>query len=151
MLTVCRTGEAKLTKGYQLPSRYVIHTVGPRFNAKYKTAAENALFSCYRSVLMLMWWVLLTSYIIQHSAPSLQSLLFLVELLIRDISCWYIVFVLCIILHEKIINNSYTWQRCHGKTWSLDASCQSTAHFYMTSVWIWISLDCFSYLIDCKV
>ena len=33
--------------------RYVIHTVGPRYNEKYKTAAESALFSCYRSVLQL--------------------------------------------------------------------------------------------------
>lgn len=25
----CRTGEAKITKGYRLPARFVIHTVGP--------------------------------------------------------------------------------------------------------------------------
>jgi hypothetical protein len=31
----------------------VIHTVGPRFNLKYKTAAENALHNCYRSCLQL--------------------------------------------------------------------------------------------------
>ncbi|XP_072036889.1 protein GDAP2 homolog isoform X2 [Amphiura filiformis] len=49
----CRTGEAKLTKGYQLPARFVIHTVGPRYNIKYKTAAESALYNCYRNVLML--------------------------------------------------------------------------------------------------
>jgi len=39
----CRTGEAKLTRGHQLPSSYVIHTVGPRYATRYKTAAENAL------------------------------------------------------------------------------------------------------------
>eukprot|EP00794_Sanderia_malayensis_P002643 gene2643-3060_t len=50
-LTSCRTGEAKVTKGYELPARYVAHTVGPRYNVKYKTAAESALFMCYRSVL----------------------------------------------------------------------------------------------------
>eukprot|EP00118_Oscarella_pearsei_P002362 m.10349 g.10349 ORF g.10349 m.10349 type:complete len:514 (+) comp22200_c0_seq2:49-1590(+) len=50
----CRTGEAKISKAYRLPSRYIIHTVGPRYNEKYKTAAESALFSCYRSVLQLL-------------------------------------------------------------------------------------------------
>ena len=44
----CRTGEAKITPGYNLNARYIIHTVGPRYNARYKTAAENALHSCYR-------------------------------------------------------------------------------------------------------
>lgn len=48
-----KTGEARLTKGHQLLARHVIHTVGPRFNVKYSTAAEGALFSCYRSVLQL--------------------------------------------------------------------------------------------------
>ena len=52
-LQSCRTGEAKLTKGYNLAARYVIHTVGPRYNTKYKTAAESALFMCYRNVLQL--------------------------------------------------------------------------------------------------
>ncbi|KAF8790235.1 Protein GDAP2 like protein [Argiope bruennichi] len=50
----CRTGEAKMTKGYNLPARYVIHTVGPKFNIKYQTAAESALFSCYFKVLQLV-------------------------------------------------------------------------------------------------
>jgi hypothetical protein len=35
-------------------SRYIIHTVGPRYNEKYKTAAENALHSCYKSSLTLL-------------------------------------------------------------------------------------------------
>ncbi|KFM82409.1 Protein GDAP2-like protein, partial [Stegodyphus mimosarum] len=53
-LKSCKTGEAKLTKGYNLPARYVIHTVGPKFNVKYQTAAESALFSCYFKVLQLV-------------------------------------------------------------------------------------------------
>jgi len=28
----CRTGDAKITKGYRLPARHVIHTVGPVWN-----------------------------------------------------------------------------------------------------------------------
>ena len=32
----------------------MIHTVGPRFNVKYQTAADNALHGCYRNVLRLM-------------------------------------------------------------------------------------------------
>ncbi|DBA04137.1 TPA: hypothetical protein N0F65_004245 [Lagenidium giganteum] len=48
---VCRTGEAVITRGCQLPARKIIHTVGPRYNIKYHNAAENALHMCYRSVL----------------------------------------------------------------------------------------------------
>ncbi|ESO93247.1 hypothetical protein LOTGIDRAFT_232697 [Lottia gigantea] len=52
-IKVIKTGEAKLTKGYGLPSRFIIHTVGPRFNIKYLTAAESALYSCYRNSLQI--------------------------------------------------------------------------------------------------
>jgi len=54
MLPGCRTGEAKLTKGHRLAARSVIHTVGPRYNAKYRTAAENALYNCYRNILLVL-------------------------------------------------------------------------------------------------
>lgn len=47
----CRTGEAKVTGAFALPSRLVVHTVGPRFNIKYRGAAEHALTSCYENVL----------------------------------------------------------------------------------------------------
>ncbi|BBN19494.1 ganglioside-induced differentiation-associated protein 2 [Marchantia polymorpha subsp. ruderalis] len=50
----CRTGLAKVTSGYDLPARRVIHTVGPRYAPKYQTAAENALSHCYRSCLELL-------------------------------------------------------------------------------------------------
>ncbi|CAH3022801.1 unnamed protein product, partial [Porites evermanni] len=43
--------ERLFIKGYSLPARYVIHTVGPRYNIKCKTAAESALFSSYTSVM----------------------------------------------------------------------------------------------------
>ena len=37
-----------------LPCKRLIHTVGPRYNDKYKTAAENALHNCYRNALRVM-------------------------------------------------------------------------------------------------
>lgn len=47
----CLTGEAKITKGYRLPAKYVIHTVGPI----YSGAPEDAtlLADCYRNSLNL--------------------------------------------------------------------------------------------------
>ncbi|XP_048835064.1 ganglioside-induced differentiation-associated protein 2 isoform X2 [Brienomyrus brachyistius] len=49
----CRTGEAKMTKGFNLAARFIIHTVGPKYKAKYRTAAESSLYGCYRNVLQL--------------------------------------------------------------------------------------------------
>ena len=48
----CRTGEAKITAGYALPARHVIHTVGPIWAGG--TAGEPELLaSCYRRCLAL--------------------------------------------------------------------------------------------------
>jgi len=48
----CATGEAKLTRGYELPARYVIHTVGPVWSGG--TSGEPALLGdCYRNSLDL--------------------------------------------------------------------------------------------------
>uniref|UniRef100_A0A6I8PES2 Ganglioside induced differentiation associated protein 2 n=1 Tax=Ornithorhynchus anatinus TaxID=9258 RepID=A0A6I8PES2_ORNAN len=49
----CRTGEAKLTKGFNLAARFIIHTVGPKYKSRYRTAAESSLYSCYWNVLQL--------------------------------------------------------------------------------------------------
>ncbi|MFP5209501.1 MAG: O-acetyl-ADP-ribose deacetylase [Acidobacteriota bacterium] len=44
----CPTGEARLTKGYRLPAKYVIHTVGPVWHGG-DHGEEELLASCYRS------------------------------------------------------------------------------------------------------
>uniref|UniRef100_A0A673KSM0 Ganglioside-induced differentiation-associated protein 2-like n=1 Tax=Sinocyclocheilus rhinocerous TaxID=307959 RepID=A0A673KSM0_9TELE len=49
----CRTGEAKMTEGFNLAARFIIHTVGPKYKAKYRTAAESSLYSCYRNIMQL--------------------------------------------------------------------------------------------------
>jgi len=43
----CRTGEAKITKGYKLPAKFVIHTVGPIYFEHTPSEAESLLTSCY--------------------------------------------------------------------------------------------------------
>lgn len=48
----CKTGDAKITKGYKLPAKYVIHTVGPVWNGGDK-GEEELLTSCYRKSLAL--------------------------------------------------------------------------------------------------
>ena len=48
----CRTGEAKITGGYRLPARYVIHTVGPVWRGG-SFGEEEQLRSCYRNALQL--------------------------------------------------------------------------------------------------
>ena len=48
----CRTGEAKITKGYKLPCRYVIHTVGPVWQGG-EHGERELLESCYKSSLVL--------------------------------------------------------------------------------------------------
>ena len=45
------TGRAKLTKGYNLPARYILHTVGPIVQSHVTRQAREGLASCYRSCL----------------------------------------------------------------------------------------------------
>lgn len=47
------TGQAKLTGGYNLPARYVLHTVGPIIHGRVTPQDRELLASCYRSCLKL--------------------------------------------------------------------------------------------------
>ena len=49
----CNTGDAKVTKGYRLPAKYVIHTVGPIWHGG-GFGEEEKLRSCYRSSLAIV-------------------------------------------------------------------------------------------------
>lgn len=51
-LNGCKTGQAKITKGYRLPCDYVIHTVGPVWSGG-KNGEPGLLRSCYISALSL--------------------------------------------------------------------------------------------------
>jgi len=48
----CKVGQAKITKGYNLPAKYVIHTVGPIWHGGKKNE-EELLTGCYKNSLAL--------------------------------------------------------------------------------------------------
>ena len=47
------TGKAKITKGYNLPAKYVLHTVGPIVRGQLTEKDRTLLAACYRSCLEL--------------------------------------------------------------------------------------------------
>ncbi|XP_035848556.1 ADP-ribose glycohydrolase MACROD2 isoform X5 [Sander lucioperca] len=53
-LNGCETGKAKITCGYDLPAKYVIHTVGPVARGHVGSTETNDLTSCYQNSLRLM-------------------------------------------------------------------------------------------------
>lgn len=52
LLNGCETGDAKITQGYRLPARYVIHTVGPVWQSG-ASGEDFLLASCYRRAIEL--------------------------------------------------------------------------------------------------
>ena len=52
-LAPIQTGESVVTSGGTLPCEWLVHAVGPRYDARYLTASDHALFSAYKSALLL--------------------------------------------------------------------------------------------------
>ena len=50
-VSVVSTGQARLTKAYNLPAKYVLHTVGPIISGRVTKRDRKLLASCYRSCL----------------------------------------------------------------------------------------------------
>ena len=68
LLGGCKTGQAKITKGYQLPCTYIIHTVGPVWNGGTHSE-EELLASCYRNSLQLA----VEHHVRQIAFPSIST------------------------------------------------------------------------------
>ncbi len=68
LLNGCQTGEAKITKGFNLPARYVIHTVGPVWRGGGHNE-ETLLYNAYYNSLLLA-----TSYEVKTIAfPNIST------------------------------------------------------------------------------
>ena len=68
LLGGCKPGEAKITKGYRLPARYVIHTVGPVWRGGVHGEPET-LASCYKRSLE----VAITYHVRTIAFPSIST------------------------------------------------------------------------------
>ncbi len=64
----CATGDAKITKGYRLPARYVIHAVGPVWHGGSQ-GEDQALASCYRRAIELCE----TSHLASVAFPAIST------------------------------------------------------------------------------
>ncbi|KAK4048711.1 hypothetical protein OIO90_005704 [Microbotryomycetes sp. JL221] len=54
-LNGAETGQVKMTKGYKLPAKHVLHAVGPVYNESKAQDCEDKLRSCYRNALKLVY------------------------------------------------------------------------------------------------
>lgn len=53
LLAPCTTGDSVVTSGWQMPCEWIIHSVGPKYDERYLNASDHALFSAYKSALLL--------------------------------------------------------------------------------------------------
>ena len=68
-LNGCETGQAKITKGYDLPAKYVIHTVGPIYFSEQENKAE-LLANCYRNSMRIALVFTVTHWMKHRLLPS---------------------------------------------------------------------------------
>ncbi|KAL8448389.1 hypothetical protein Emag_003940 [Eimeria magna] len=71
---VCRAGEARICRSFNLPSTHITYTVTPRFTNRYITATHNALNSSIREVFILMKESRLRTIAIPCLPPKLASM-----------------------------------------------------------------------------